>query len=330
MLRRKLGAQGPEVSALGIGGMSFSNFYGPVNEAEAHAVLDAAIDAGVDHIDTSNIYGMGRSEEVIGSWLAKHGSTPFTIATKAGITTDAEGRRCFDNTPEHLEAELDGSLKRLGLEQVDLFYIHRRDPRLQIEEVVESLVALQQKGKIAAYGLSEVSPATVRRAAAVAPVAAVQNEYSLQTRLPELGLIQTCEAVGAALVAFSSVGRGLLTDRPPQPGQFDDNPFMSTNPRFSGGNLERNLAASDGLRDLAREVGVPTATLAIAWVLGQSPSILTIPGTRYVDHFGELVMGAESLLDPDLLLEIERRLPVGWCHGDRYSDAQMIGPERYC
>ncbi|GAA4217700.1 aryl-alcohol dehydrogenase-like predicted oxidoreductase [Sagittula marina] len=331
MLKRKLGADGPEVSALGLGGMSFSNFYGPVSEAEAHAVLDAAVEAGVNHVDTSNIYGMGRSEEVIGSWLAKRGGdNPFRIATKAGITTDANGQRAYDNTFEHLASELDGSLARLGLEQVDLFYVHRRDPRLEIEEVVESLVALQQTGKIKAFGFSEIAPTSLKRAAAVAPVAAVQSEYSLQTRLPELGLIQMCEAVGTSLVAFSSVGRGLLTDRPPQPGQFAEGSFMATNPRFSGGNLERNLTVTEGLRDLARDVGVPTASLAIAWVLGQSPAILTIPGTRSVDHFGELVTGAESLLDPDLLIEIEKRLPVGWCHGDRYADAQNVGPERYC
>ncbi|MBP0484869.1 aldo/keto reductase [Sagittula salina] len=331
MLRRRLGAEGPEVSALGIGGMSFSNFYGPVTVAESHAVLDAALDAGVDHIDTSNVYGMGISEETIGAWLkARGGESPYRIATKASITTDTEGRRAYDNSLEHLEAELDGSLKRLGVERVDLFYIHRRDPRLEIETVMDSLLTLRAKGKIDMIGFSEIAPTSLRRAAAVAPVAAVQSEYSLQTRQPELGLVQACEAVGASLVAFSSVGRGLLSDTPPQPGSFADGSFMATNPRFSGGNHERNLAATDGLRDLARDVGVPTATLAIAWVLGQSPSVLTIPGTRSVAHLNELVMGAESVMDPELLLEIERRLPVGWCHGARYSDAQMSGPEHYC
>ncbi|MFW2588077.1 aldo/keto reductase [Sagittula sp. SSi028] len=331
MLKRNLGSDGPEISALGVGGMSFSDFYGPVTEDQSHAILDAAVDAGVTHVDTSNIYGMGRSEQAIGTWLAKRGGpSPFLIATKAGITTDATGQRCFDNSPEHLESELDASLSRLGVDRVDLFYVHRRDQRIPIEEVVESLVALQQKGKIAAFGFSEISPASLRRAARVAPVAAVQSEYSLQTRLPELGLIQTCEALGTTLVAFSSVGRGLLTDRPPQPGKFDDNPFMSSNPRFAPGNLERNLQASAGFRDLAAEVGVPAAALAIAWVLGQSRSIVTIPGTRSCAHFAELVQGAESLMDPELILEIERRLPVGWCHGDRYSVAQSNGPEGYC
>lgn len=331
MLRRKLGADGPDISALGIGGMSFSPFYGPVTPDQAFAVLDAALDAGVDHIDTSNVYGMGLSEQTIGDWLrARGGPSPFRIATKASITKDAEGRRCYDNSPEHLERELDGSLTRLGLERVDLFYIHRRDPRFEIEEVVESLLSLRAKGKIDRIGFSEIAPSSLRRAAAVAPIAAVQSEYSLQTRQPELGLIQTCEAVGTTLVAFSSVGRGLLSDNPPRPGTFPPGSFMASNPRFSGGNLERNLAATDALRDLARDVGVPTAALAIAWVLGQSPSIVTIPGTRDTAHLAELVTGAESLIDPELLLEIEKRLPVGWCHGARYSDEQMKGPEHYC
>ena len=331
MLRRKLGAEGPEVSALGIGAMSFSNFYGPVTVDQSHAVLDAALDAGVDHIDTSNVYGMGVSETTIGEWLKKRGGeSPYKIATKASITRDADGNRCYDNSPEHLEQELDGSLKRLGVDRVDLFYIHRRDPRFEIEDVMESLLALRAKGKIDQIGFSEIAPTSLRRAAAVAPVAAVQSEYSLQTRLPELGLIQTCEALGTALMAFSSVGRGLLSDTPPQPGAFPPGSFMGSNPRFSGGNHERNLAASEALRDLARDVGVPTATLAIAWVLGQSPSILTIPGTRSTAHLSELLQGAESTMDPELLLEIEKRLPVGWCHGARYSDEQMKGPEHYC
>ncbi|MGR3368435.1 MAG: aldo/keto reductase [Sagittula sp.] len=333
MLKRELGAGGPEVAALGVGAMSFSDFYGPVSVEEAHAVLDAALDAGVTHIDTSNVYGMGRSEETIGAYLKRYagkGGMPFTIATKAAITRDAEGRRTFDNAPEHLEAELDQSLRRLGVEQVALFYVHRRDPRHEIEAVTETLAALRAKGKIAAFGFSEIAPTSLRRAAAVAPVAAVQSEYSLQTRLPELGLLQACEDLGTALVAFCPVGRGLLSDTPPTPERVAASGFMSGNPRFTGGNLDRNIAASAPLREMAADMGVATASLAIAWTLAKSPAIHAIPGTRSTAHFAELVAGAGMKLSPDIVAEIEQRLPVGWCHGARYSDAQSVGPEAYC
>jgi aryl-alcohol dehydrogenase-like predicted oxidoreductase len=334
MLRRRLGADGPEVSALGIGAMSFTDFYGATDEAASHALLDAALEAGVDHIDTSNVYGAGRSEEVIGRYLARYrgkGGLPFHIATKAGITRHPEtGARCFDNSAAHLEGELDKSLKRLGVEQVALFYVHRRDPAIEIEEVTETLAGLIAKGKIASFGYSEIAPTSLARAAAIHPVAAVQSEYSLQTRAPDLGLVQACERLGTALVAFSPVGRGLLTDRPPTPERVAQSAFLSTTPRFMGANLERNRAASQPFRDLAREMGRPAASLAIAWLLGRSETVLPIPGTRSVEHFRELVAGCDRLLTAEENAAIEEALPVGWAHGARYSDEQMIGPEPYC
>lgn len=332
MLTRSLGPDGPSLPALGVGAMSFADFYGPVTTEGSHAILDAARDAGIVHVDTSNVYGMGLSEETIGRYLATcKGETPFHIATKAGICRDPEtGARGFDNSPEHLEAELDKSLLRMGLERVDLFYVHRRDQRHEIEAVTEFLATLIAKGKIASFGFSEIAPTSLQRAAAVHPVAAVQSEYSLQTRAPELGLIQACEALGTALVAFSPVGRGLLSDTPPTPGRVAASAFLKDNPRFIPGALERNIAASQPLRELARQEGVATTSLAIAWVLAQSDSIFAIPGTRSTGHFAELVAGARMTPAPDLLAEIGRRLPVGWCHGARYSAAQAIGPEEYC
>lgn len=335
MEKRRLGAGGPEVSVLGIGAMSFSDFYGPTDEAASHAILDAALAAGVTHIDTANVYGMGQSETVIGRYLARYrgrtGELPFTIATKAAITRDPEtGARRFDNSRAHLEAELDRSLARLGLERVDLFYVHRRDPAAEIEAVTEVLAGFVKAGKIAGFGYSEIAPGSLRRAAALHPVAAVQSEYSLSTRLPELGLLQTCEALGTACVAFSPVGRGMLTDRPPTPDSVAQSGFLRGNPRFTGENLARNVAASAGFRALAREMGVPAAALAIAWGLHKSPAVLSIPGTRSTAHFAELVTGANLRLTPEDMAEIERRLPAGWCHGARYSEAQQIGPESYC
>ncbi|WP_340117377.1 aldo/keto reductase [Pelagibius sp. 7325] len=322
------------MSAVGIGAMSFTSFYGPTSEAESHAILTAALDLGIDHLDTSNVYGMGLSERVIGSFLAKQGKAKdglFRIATKAGIRRDKEtGKRGFDNSPEHLEAELDASLQRLGVEAVDLFYVHRRDPRIPIEEVAGTLAGFIAAGKIHAFGFSEIAPASLRRAAVEHPVAAVQSEYSLQTRSPELGLVQSCERLGASLVAFSPVGRGLLTDTPPTPEKIAGADFYKANPRFTEPNYTANLAITESFRRLAAELGTSAAALAIAWLLHRSPAVIAIPGTRSVAHLEQLAAGGALALTEADLDRIETVLPVGWAHGDRYSEAQWIGPERYC
>lgn len=329
MEKRQLGAGGPMVSPIGIGAMSFAGIYGEATEAEGHAVLDAALELGIDHIDTSNVYGMGRSEEIVGRYLAHHRGA-FTIATKAGITSDPEtGARCFDNSPEHLEGELDGSLKRLGLDCVDLFYVHRRDHRIPIADVIGTLVRLKEKGKIRAFGLSEIAPSTLREAAEVHPVAAVQSEYSLSTRAPELGLVQACAELGAAFVAFSPVGRGLLTDVAPSPERIAASAFLASNPRFTGGNFERNLEAAGRFRALAAEMGTSAAALCIAWLLSRGACVIPIPGTRSVAHLRELASGAGMALGAEDLARIEECLPAGWAFGDRYTDAQWVGVERY-
>lgn len=333
MEKRALGPGGPMVSAIGIGAMSFTNFYGPTNESESHAVLTAALDLGIDHIDTANVYGMGLSETVIGSFLAKQGKAKqglFRIATKAAIKRDREtGARSFDNSPEHLEAELDSSLKKLGVEAVDLFYVHRRDREVPIEDVAGALARLVEAGKTHSIGFSEIAPSSLRRAAAVHPVAAVQSEYSLSTRAVELGLLQACEALGASLVAFSPVGRALLTDTPPSAASVAASGFLKGNPRFQEPNLSANLQITDRFRALAAEMGVPAAALSIAWLLHRSPAVIPIPGTRSVEHLKELAAGAELALSGADLERIENTLPVGWAHGDRYSDEQWNGPERF-
>ncbi|MFT3973102.1 MAG: aldo/keto reductase [Amaricoccus sp.] len=331
MERRRLGSAGPEVSAIGVGAMSFGGFYGPTTEADSHALLAAALDFGIDHVDTANVYGMGVSESVIGSFLrGRKGPPPFRIATKGAITRDAEGRRRFDNSAAHLAAELDASLKRLGVEAVDLYYVHRRDPAVPIEAVAETMAGLVKAGKIRAVGFSEIAPSSLRRAAAVHPVAAVQSEYSLATRSPELGLVQACEDLGVALVAFSPVARALLTDSPPTPERAAASDFMASNPRFSPPNLAANLAQTERFRRLAADRGTSAAALAIAWLLARSPSVIPIPGTRSVGHLKQLAAGAELELDASDIRRIEAALPVGWAWGDRYSDEQSVGPERYC
>ncbi len=325
-----LGQQGPQVSALGYGAMSFTDFYGKTDEPTSHAVLDACVDFGINHIDTSNVYGQGRSETFIGSWLAKRGNNPFKIATKAGIIRGEDGRNQFNNQPARLESDLDGSLQRLGVDHVDLFYIHRRDQSVPVEDVAGFLGTLIKKGKIGAFGFSEIAPHSLRRAHAEHPVAAVQSEYSLQTRSPELGLTQACAELGSTLVAFSPVGRGLLTDQPPSAEKAAGIAFLRGNPRFIEPNITANLAKSAEFQALAAELSVPTAGLAIAWLLHQGNHVLPIPGTRSVTRLRELVEGANRKLTGEELACIEQILPIGWCHGDRYSVAQWNGPERYC
>ncbi|UFI04906.1 aldo/keto reductase [Roseibium aggregatum] len=332
MEQRRLGANGPEVGAIGYGAMSFSDMYGPTNEAESHAILNACRDLGVTHLDTANVYGMGKSESALGSYLkANPGARDeFVIATKATITTDADGNRSFDNSAEHLEAELDKSLQRLGVECVDLFYAHRRDPRFTPEETAANLGRLVEKGKTRAIGLSEIAPSTLRRAMKVFPVAAVQSEYSLSTRAPDLGLVQACAELGVAMVAFSPVGRSLLTDHPIPRERIAELPFLSTNPRFMEPNLTENLRIMEGFRKLAADMGTTAAGLANAWLLTRGPHVIPIPGTRSVEHLRECISGAALNLTAADLERIEAVLPVGWAHGDRYSDVQSIGPERYC
>lgn len=330
---RQIEIGGARTSCLGVGAMSFSEFYGPTTEENSFAILDAARDAGVSHIDTSNIYGMGRSETAIGAWLAANPGARdgLHIATKGGINRDANaGKTPFDNSPEHLEAALDASLTRLGVECVDLYYVHRRDADIPIEEVAGAVARLVDKGKTRAIGFSEIAPSTLRRAHAEHPVAAVQSEYSLATRFPDLGLVQTCAELGAALVAFSPVGRSLLTDTPLAAEVIPSLPFLAPNPRFNPPNYQANLRITDAFRAYARDRGEPTAALAIAWCLAQGDHVLPIPGTRSTAHFADLVRGAQIVLTAEDRAAIDRILPVGWAHGDRYSNAQWVGPERYC
>ena len=324
-----LGKNGPAVSQFGIGAMSFAGIYGDATQAESHAVLDACRSAGVTHIDTANVYGNGRSEDIIGAWFAARsgGRDDMVLATKAGITGQADRR--FNNDPEHMEAELDKSLKRLGTDHVDLFYVHRYDRSYTPEELGGTLKRIIESGKARAVGLSEVAPSTVRRVASECPVAAVQSEYSLSTRAPELGLVQVCAELGAALVAFSPVGRAFLTDAPFTYEHGQSMAFTANNPRFMQPSYAANIAATDKFRALAAEMGEPAAALAIAWTIAQGDHVIPIPGTKNTSHLAELVRGTEIDLSEDDLLRIETVLPVGWAHGDRYNAAQWEGPERY-
>ena len=273
---------------------------------------------------------MGVSEKAIGSFL-KGQKSDFRIATKAGIRRDpSTGARYFDNSPEHLRSELENSLRNLGVDHVDLFYIHRREAGRPIEEVMETLLRFRQEGKIGGIGFSEISPSSLRLAHAVAPVSAVQSEYSLWTRQPDLGMVQACRELGVAFVAFSPLGRGIFSAKTPDPASFGEADFRKANPRFVEPNLSRNLAAVQPFKDYARDLGATPIGLAIAWLLARGPHVIPIPGTRSAGHLKDCASGVSLTLTADHLAEIERILPTGFAHGDRYSAEQAIGVEGYC
>lgn len=333
MQKRLLGQAKTPVSAMGYGAMSFSDFYGATDDEKSYAILDRCLDLGITHIDTSNVYGLGMSETRIGAYLAKQGKQAqdfFTIATKAGIASKPDGTRYFDNSMAHLESELDKSLQRLGVEQVELLYVHRREAAIPIEEVAESLATLVKKGKTRQIGFSEIAPTSLEIANEVHPVAAVQSEYSLATRSPEMGLVQKTAQLGAALVAFSPIGRSLLTDHPLSYEACQNLAFMKVNPRFLEDTYSRNIQASNAFRALAADMGISASGLSIAWLLAQGDHVLPIPGTRSVEHLNELASGVDLALSPSDLEAIEKVLPIGWCHGDRYAHGQWKGPEKYC
>ncbi|KGB81205.1 aldo/keto reductase [Rhodovulum sp. NI22] len=327
MQKRRLGATGPEVSAIGLGCMSFAGFFGSTDEDASMDCMQAAVDAGIDFFDTANIYGMGRSENVVGRFLAES-KARVTVATKVGIIPGPPRR--FDNSADYIRSELEASLKRLGRDHVELYYIHRREAERPVEEVVETLATLIGEGLIGGYGLSEVAPSTVRRAHAVHPCMAVQNEYSLWSRLPEMGLLQACRELGVAFIPFSPLARGMLGEVPLDPEQMEPKDWRRTNPRFTQPNYGYNLAAVDGFRRFCRDRGWAVSAAALAWVLDKGEHLIPIPGTRSAAHLREWLGACDIALTKDDRAEIERLLPAGFAHGDRYSDAQIIGVERYC
>ena len=325
MKTRELG--GRQVGAVGLGCMSFAGFYGPTDLDESQRCLARAVELGITHLDTAERYGGGLSEEVIGDFL-RQSKPDVSIATKGGIYV--EPKRHYDNSETALRRSLEGSLRRLGVEHVDLYYVHRREAARPVEEVMETMVKFKQEGKIGGIGFSEIAPATLRRAHAVHPVTAVQSEYSLWTRQPELGMIQICAELGVAFVAFSPVGRGMLTDSPPDPTRFADTDFRKKNPRFLEPEFTYNMEAIARLRAFAASRGWSTAALANAWTLDQGPHIIPIPGTRSAAHAEDCATAADIAFTEEDRAEIARLLPLGFAHGARYSDAQTYGVERYC
>jgi aryl-alcohol dehydrogenase-like predicted oxidoreductase len=321
--KRTLGAKGPPVSAIGLGCMGMSQSYGTGDEKESIATIERALELGVTLFDTADAYGPETNERLVGKALRAHRERVF-LATKFGFVFDGPGgERRIDGSPKHVREACDASRERLGVDTIDLYYLHRVDPATPIEETVRAMADLVEEGKVRYLGLSEVSPATLERAHRVHPITAVQSEYSLWTRDPEDGLLATCERLGVGLVPFSPLGRGFLSGRIRSTSPFGEDDFRRTLPRFDAGNFEKNLALVDRVSEVARARGSSPAQLALAWVLAQGPHVVPIPGTKRRANLEENVAAAKLHLSSDDLKAIDEAMPRSAVAGDRYREAAM-------
>ncbi|MFO0577651.1 MAG: aldo/keto reductase [Polyangia bacterium] len=318
-----------KVSAIGLGCMGMSEFYGPADEKEALATLDRARELGVTFLDTADIYGMGKNEELVGRAVREHRGD-FVIATKFGIVRDPDkpAFRGISGRPEYVRACCDASLRRLGVDVIDLYYQHRVDPDTPIEETVGAMAELVRAGKVRFLGLSEAGPANIRRAHSVHPITALQSEYSLWTRDPEDGILDTCRELGIGFVPYSPLGRGFLTGEIRRFEDFAPDDFRRFNPRFQGDNFVKNLELVDKLRELAAQKGVTPSQLALAWVLAKGDFIVPIPGTKRRDRLEENVAAATIRLSPEELAAIEAVAPPGVAAGTRYPASMMAAVRR--
>ena len=317
MQTRRLG--GLEVSAIGLGCMGMSEFYGPADEAEAIATLGRALDVGVTLLDTADMYGPYTNEELVGR-AVRGRRDRVVLATKCGIVRDPTNRalRGLDGSAEHIRASCDGSLKRLGVDHVDLYQLHRVDPKLPIEESVGAMAELVRSGKTRFIGLSEAGPSTLRRATRIHPIASLQTEYSLLTRDVESEVLPTCRAFGIGFLAYSPLGRGLLTGRFRSRADFDASDFRLTNPRFAEGAFEANVELALGVAAIAREKGCSPAQLALAWLLARGEDVVPIPGTKSRGRLEENVGAVDVILTASDLARLDLLTPPGAAAGERY------------
>jgi len=323
MQLRSLGKNGPRVSALGLGCMGMSEFYGPSDEAESIATIHRALDLGMNFLDTADAYGLGRNEELVGRAIKGRRNDAF-LATKFSIQRSPEGALLgVSGKPDYVRSACEASLRRLGTDAIDLYYQHRVDRSVPIEETVGAMAGLVKQGKVRHLGLSEASAPTVRRAHAVHPIAALQTEYSLWTRDPEHEILATTRELGICFVAYSPLGRGFLTGRFKQFEDLDPTDYRRNAPRFQGENFQKNLALVARLEQIAREKGCKASQLALAWVLAQGDDIVPIPGTKRRSYLEENVAALDVHLTAEDLARISEVAPPGVASGARYNPQLM-------
>ncbi|WP_333612054.1 aldo/keto reductase [Brevundimonas bullata] len=327
MKMRKLGQGGPEVSAVGLGCMGMSAFYGGSDEAQSIAVIHRALDLGVTLFDTAEMYGPHTNEVLLGKALKGRRDQAF-IATKFGINRQADGSAITDGSPANVRRAVEGSLSRLVVDHIDLYYQHRVDPNTPIEETVGAMGELVKEGKVRFLGLSEAAPATLRRGHAEHPITALQTEYSLWSREPEDELLATVRELGIGFVPYSPLGRGFLSGDIKSIDDLAPDDFRRTNPRFSGDNFQKNLDLVAAVGAIAADKGVTAAQLALAWVLAQGEDLVPIPGTRRIATLEQNVAAADIVLTADDLARIEAVFPRDAAAGERYAPGGMSSLNR--
>jgi len=324
MKTKKLGSQGLIASDLGLGCMGMSEFYGARNDDESLKTLHRALELGITFWDTADMYGPHHNEELVGKAL-KGNRDKITLATKFGIMRDPTNPmvRGINGKPEYVQSACEASLKRLDIDVIDLYYLHRVDTSTPIEVTVEAMGKLVQQGKVRGIGLSEVSPQTLRKAHAVHPISAVQSEYSLWTRDPENGILETCKELGIAFVAYSPLGRGFLAGQIKRFEDFAENDFRRFNPRFQGENFDKNLEIVHAIETLAKEKNCTPSQLALAWVMAQGDHIFPIPGTKRIKYLEENAGALNVSFTKEELEHINNILPADVAQGTRYPEASM-------
>jgi aryl-alcohol dehydrogenase-like predicted oxidoreductase len=328
MEKRRLGLQGLEVSALGLGCMGMSEFYGTGDDKESMATIHRALELGINFLDTADMYGPFKNEELVGKVIAGK-RDKIILATKFGIQRSKDpAERRVNGRPEYVHSACNASLKRLGVDHIDLYYQHRVDPNVPIEDTVGAMGELVKVGKVRFIGLSEAASKTIRRAHSVYPVTALQTEYSLWSRDPEDEILSTVRELGIGFVAYSPLGRGFLSGKYKSIDDLEENDFRRNSPRFQGENFQKNLNLVEKVEEIAERKGITSAQLALAWVLSKGEDIVPIPGTKHVKYLEENAHAVDIKLTGDEMEEIEEIMPVGAAEGMRYAESGMRAVNR--